>query len=207
MLPWPWRPAGVSPCSRVSCGNAQGTLLHDRRSRVATDYYRRLPDGRLLWGGRASAVEWKSSRLAALLARDMARIHPALGALKVTSAWSGLMPIARHRMPIIGQLAAGLWAAACFGGLGMATTPMAGELIGDAIAGGDDRYRRFAPFGTPFAGWSPSAAGGPAIDGRTGRGLPPARHLLVATRDVSGQGHARRGARDGTGTPRRRRAN
>ncbi len=92
--------------------------MHDRRSRVATDYYRRLPDGRLLWGGRASAVEWKSSRLAALLARDMARgmardtardmarIHPGLGALKVTSAWSGLMPIARHRMPIIGQLAA-----------------------------------------------------------------------------------------------------
>lgn len=121
-------------------------------TRVATDYYRRLPDGRLLWGGRASAIEWSPPRLTRLLARDMALIHPSLAALRVETAWSGLMPIARHRMPVIGELEKGMWAATGFAGLGMATTTLAGELIGGAIAGEDDRHRLFAPFGTPFAG-------------------------------------------------------
>ena len=121
-------------------------------TRVATDYYRVLPDGRLLWGGRASAFEHAPDTLRALLKADIARIYPQLADLKIERAWSGLMPIARHRMPVIGPLTEGLWAAACFGGLGLVNTTLAGELIASAIAEGDDRYRRFAPFGLPFAG-------------------------------------------------------
>lgn len=121
-------------------------------TRVATDYYRVLPNGRLLWGGRASSVAWRPERVAELLRRDMARIYPQLSELGVETAWAGMMPIARHRMPVIGPLADGLWAAACFGGLGLVTTTLAGELIASAIAEGDDRYRHFAPFGLPFAG-------------------------------------------------------
>jgi gamma-glutamylputrescine oxidase len=120
--------------------------------RVGTDYYRILPDGRLLWGGRASAVEWSAPRAKSQLQSDLARIYPQLADLAIEFTWSGLMPIARHRMPVIGPLDQGLWSAACFGGLGLVTTTLAGELIGAAIASGDDRYRYFAPFGTPFAG-------------------------------------------------------
>lgn len=120
--------------------------------RVGTDYYRVLPDGRLLWGGRASAIEWSESRAKRKLQSDLARIYPQLADLKIEFTWSGLMPIARHRMPVIGPLDHGLWSATCFGGLGLVTTTLAGELIGAAIANGDDRYRHFAPFGTPFAG-------------------------------------------------------
>ncbi len=121
-------------------------------TRVATDYYRLLPDGRLLWGGRASAIRPAPEQLRRLLHADMARIYPQLADLQVESAWDGLMPIARHRMPVIGPLDDGLWAAACFGGLGVVTTTLAGELIAAAIADGDDQYRHFARFGTPFAG-------------------------------------------------------
>lgn len=123
-------------------------------TRVATDYYRVLPDGRLLWGGRASAFDASPETLRRLLKRDIARIYPQLADLEIERGWSGLMPIARHRMPVIGPLADGLWAAACFGGLGLVNTTMAGELIASAIAEGDDRHRRFAPFGLPFAGGS-----------------------------------------------------
>lgn len=132
-------------------------------TRVATDYYRLLPDGRLLWGGRASARQYEPAKLAALLGRDMARIFPALAGLEVETAWSGLMPIARHRMPVIGPLAPGLWAASCFGGLGLVTTTLAGELIAGAIAEGNDSYRHFAPFGLPFAGGSAGRAAFQAI--------------------------------------------
>jgi gamma-glutamylputrescine oxidase len=121
-------------------------------TRVATDYYRVLTDGRLLWGGRANAFEYTPEILRALLKGDIARIYPQLANLEIESAWSGLMPIARHRMPVIGPLAEGLWAAACFGGLGLVNTTLAGELIASAIAEGDDRHRHFAPFGLPFAG-------------------------------------------------------
>jgi gamma-glutamylputrescine oxidase len=127
-------------------------------TRVATDYYRVLPDGRLLWGGRASALEPNAARLARLLRGDMARIYPQLADLKVEMAWGGLMPIARHRMPVIGPLEQGLWAAACFGGLGLVNTTLAGELIAGAIADGDDRHRHFAPFGLPFAAGSAGRA-------------------------------------------------
>lgn len=121
-------------------------------TRVATDYYRILRDGRLLWGGRASAFESAPEAIAARLSRDIARIYPQLADLRIESAWSGLMPIARHRMPVIGPVEEGLWTAACFGGLGLVTTTLAGELLAGAIAEGDDRYRYFAPFGLPFAG-------------------------------------------------------
>ena len=121
-------------------------------TRVATDYYRVLPDGRLLWGGRANAFDYAPETLRALLKGDIARIYPQLADLEIKSAWSGLMPIARHRMPVIGPLSEGLWAAACFGGLGLVNTTLAGELIASAIAEGDDRHRHFAPFGLPFAG-------------------------------------------------------
>ena len=121
-------------------------------TRVATDYYRILRDGRLLWGGRASAFESSPEAIAARLRRDIARIYPQLADLAIETAWSGLMPIARHRMPVIGPVEEGLWAAACFGGFGLVTTTLAGELLAGAIADGDDRYRYFAPFGLPFAG-------------------------------------------------------
>lgn len=122
--------------------------------RVATDYYRVLPDGRLLWGGRANAFAYSAEGIRARLKSDITRIYPQLSSLGIERAWSGLMPIARHRMPVIGPLAEGLWAAACFGGLGLVNTTLAGELIASAIADGDDRHRRFAPFGLPFAGGS-----------------------------------------------------
>jgi glycine/D-amino acid oxidase-like deaminating enzyme len=105
-----------------------------------------------MWGGRADACEPDAARISRLLHADMARIYPQLADLKVETAWSGLMPIARHHMPVIGPLADGLWAAACFGGLGLVATTLAGELIGAAITEGDDRHRHFAPFGLPFAG-------------------------------------------------------
>jgi gamma-glutamylputrescine oxidase len=123
-------------------------------TRVATDYYRLLPDGRLLWGGRASACEPGPERLVDLLRRDVAGIYPQLADIEIETAWGGVMPYARHRMPIIGPLEPGVWAAACFGGLGLTATTLAGELVATAIAEGCDRYRRFAPFTPVFAAGS-----------------------------------------------------
>jgi gamma-glutamylputrescine oxidase len=120
--------------------------------RFAVDYYRALPENRILWGGRVSARQGRPAFLAATMRRDMAKVYPQLAGVKGEVAWMGTMSYARHRMPQIGGSAPGLWHAIGFGGRGLNTTAMAGQLLAAAIADGDDRYRRFAAFGTPWAG-------------------------------------------------------
>ena len=120
--------------------------------RRAGDYYRRLTDGRVLWGGRITAQTRDPADLAALLRRDMVDVYPQLASLKVESAWSGLMAYARHYMPQIGRLEPGLWYATSFGGHGLNTTAVGGRLIAAAIAEGDDRFKLFAPFGLVWNG-------------------------------------------------------
>ena len=113
--------------------------------RFATGYYRLLPDGRLLWGGRIGLTE-HPRRLEAALRRDLAFIYPQLAGVRIEHAWSGRMGFSRSRMPILGELAPSLWAATGFGGQGVAATTMAGELVASALAEGDERWRLFTPF-------------------------------------------------------------
>jgi gamma-glutamylputrescine oxidase len=113
--------------------------------RFATGYYRPLPDGRLLWGGRIGLAD-KVPHLEQIMRRDLAYIYPQLSNIRIDSAWSGQMAFSRHKMPLIGKLAPGLWMAAGFGGHGLNTTTMAGELIAQAIAEGGQRHELFRPF-------------------------------------------------------------
>ena len=121
-------------------------------SRRAGDYYRLVSDNRILWGGRITTRTTHPSRLADLLYRDMITVYPQLSGVKMHHAWSGLMGYCRHFMPIIGELEPGIWSAVAFGGHGLNTTAMAGQLVSRAIAAGDDEWRLFAPFGTYWAG-------------------------------------------------------
>ncbi len=122
-------------------------------TRRAGDYYRALPDGRILWGGRMTARVGEPPRLAALMLEDLLTVYPQLrGHARVESAWTGTMSYARHRMPQIGRLREGVWYGQAFGGSGMGTTTVAGELLAEGISGQGDRYRLFEPFGLDWAG-------------------------------------------------------
>jgi gamma-glutamylputrescine oxidase len=116
------------------------------------NYYRKLDDGRLLWGGRAAGWEPSPKHLARILENDMRALYPDLKRLHAEVAWSGLMSYLTHEMPTLGPLAPRIWFATGFGGLGLATTSMAGRLIASAIVDGDDRWRLFEKFGLPYAG-------------------------------------------------------
>lgn len=121
-------------------------------TRMNCDYYRPLADGRLLWGGDITARQQPPRRLAEQMRGRMVQVYPQLADAKVEFAWQGTMSYARHRMPAIGESAPGLWYATGFGGHGMATTTLAGELVGSALAEGDTHYRLLEPFGLPWAG-------------------------------------------------------
>jgi gamma-glutamylputrescine oxidase len=120
-------------------------------TRFATGYYRLLPGGRLLWGGRISVRERRRD-LQGLMRRDLAYVYPQLAGVRVEHAWSGRMGFTRHRMPLVRELEPGLWVNTGFGGHGLNTTTMGGELVAAALAEGDDRWRLLEPFALRWVG-------------------------------------------------------
>ncbi len=121
-------PLGERLKTAIDCRSA----VYD--TRFAFDYYRPLPDTRLLWGGRVSVFEREPRAIARMLERDLLRVYPQLRGVAIDYAWGGLMSYARHKMPQIGRARDGVWHAVGFGGHGMAPTTAAGELLAAAIA-------------------------------------------------------------------------
>jgi gamma-glutamylputrescine oxidase len=120
-------------------------------TRFAFDYYRPLPDTRLLWGGRISVRNRSPRAVQNILRGDLQRVFPSLKDVKIDYAWSGLMSYARHQMPQIGSSGDGLWWAQAFGGHGVAPTCAAGDLLAAAIAERDERWKPFAAYGLQSA--------------------------------------------------------
>jgi gamma-glutamylputrescine oxidase len=143
-----------------------GAIADTRR---AGDYYRIIGGDRLMWGGRITTRLSPPRRLKALLRRDIARAYPQLGDVAIEQAWAGVMSYAVHKMPQIGEVAPGVWLAGAFGGQGLNTTAMAGELIARAIVERDDRWRLFSAYELVWAG------------GRVG---PPAAQVLYWSMQV-----------------------
>ncbi|GAB7526308.1 NAD(P)/FAD-dependent oxidoreductase [Paraburkholderia sp. 2C] len=134
-------PLGERLKEAIDCASA----VYD--TRFAFDYYRPLPDTRILWGGRISIVERTPQAITRLLRGDVLKVYPQLHDVRIDYAWSGLMSYARHKMPQIGKSADGVWYAVGFGGHGMAPTTVCGELLAAAISGERPVPDAFAQFG------------------------------------------------------------
>jgi gamma-glutamylputrescine oxidase len=119
---------------------------------LANNHYRIVGNDRLLWSGHSTTWEADPATVVPRLKADIAALYPQLGAVEVEHAWSGVLGNALHRMPQIGELSPGLWLASAFGGHGLNTTAMAGNILAQAIGEGDDTWRLFAPFELVWAG-------------------------------------------------------
>lgn len=117
----------------------------------ADNHYRVVED-RLVWSGRMTTWEADPWRFAKGLRRDIRRVYPQLGDVEIDYAWSGTLGNAVHRMPQIGEITSNVWLASGFGGHGLNTTAMAGNLIARAIVDGDTAWRLFLPFELIWAG-------------------------------------------------------
>ena len=122
------------------------------------DNHYRIVDGanpagaRLQWSGRMRAWAADAKFAARGLVRDVLRNYPALGKVEVAHLWRGTLGRPVHRMPQIGEMEPGVWVAGGFGGHGLNTTAMAGELIARAIVERDETWRLFAPYELVWAG-------------------------------------------------------
>jgi gamma-glutamylputrescine oxidase len=121
-------------------------------SELADNHYRIVGDDRLMWSGRATTWARNPWRYVRALTADIKKTYPQLGEVTVEYAWSGTLGNPIHRMPQIGELAPGLWLASGFGGHGLNTTAMAGNLVARALVDGDQTWRQFTPFELVWAG-------------------------------------------------------
>ena len=148
-------------------------------SDVADNHYRIVGGDRLMWSGRATTWPRNPRRYVHALTADIKQTYPQLGDVAVDYAWSGTLGNSIHRMPQIGELGPGLWLASGFGGHGLNTTAMAGNLIAHAIVDGDQTWRQFTPFELVWAG------------GILGRATAQLYYWMKRVRDAAAERRAR----------------
>lgn len=150
-------PVGADIGSLINTGYAVGD------TRRAGNYYRMLPDNRLLWGHGISALGSDDAPLIKRNAlRDLQRIFPAV-AVEFDYGWAGKMAYAVHQMPLVGQLQPGLFALSGFGGHGMNTAPISAVVLAEALCGQSGRIRLFDAIPKP---WNIGKAGPFAVEAK-----------------------------------------
>jgi glycine/D-amino acid oxidase-like deaminating enzyme len=128
-------------------------------SRRLLNYFRRTPDHRVLFGGRAAFVPERRDAIrtsAKILRRDMAKIFPALNDVRIDYSWGGTLDVPFDFVPHAGELD-GVAFALGYAGHGVALATLLGTLTGEAIAGGVPKH--------PFSSVLPKAPLG-LYDGR-----------------------------------------
>ena len=138
-----------------------GPLLHEvvrYRGAVsdtnrADNHYRIVGGDRLQWSGRMRAWAGRSALgRGAGSSPTSGAIFPQLGKVEIAHLWRGTLGRAIHRMPQIGEIERGVWVASGFGGHGLNTTAMGGELVARGIVEADQTWRLFAPYELVWAG-------------------------------------------------------
>jgi FAD dependent oxidoreductase len=119
---------------------------------AADNHYRVVGGDRLMLSGRATTWSRNPRRYVRALTADIEKTYPQLGDVEIDYAWAGTLGITVHRMPQIGELGPGVWLASGFGGHGLNTTAMGGNLIVRGIVDGDQTWRQFTPFELVWAG-------------------------------------------------------
>jgi gamma-glutamylputrescine oxidase len=119
---------------------------------LADNHYRVVGGDRLMLSGRATAWARDARGYVDALKADIKKTYPQLGDVAVDYAWNGTLGLTVHRMPQLGELGPGVWLASGFGGHGLNTTAMAGNLVARAIVEGDQTWRQFTPFELIWAG-------------------------------------------------------
>jgi glycine/D-amino acid oxidase-like deaminating enzyme len=110
------------------------------RARVLSDtknllyYFRLSPDGRMVFGGRASFTPASPRRSAAILSAGMREVFPQLAGTTIEYAWSGKVAYPMDHLPHAGRLG-GVHYSMGYCGHGVALATYLGTRMGQVIAG------------------------------------------------------------------------
>jgi gamma-glutamylputrescine oxidase len=104
-------------------------------SRFVVNYFRKTPDGRLLFGGGENYRPGFPSDIAGMVRKTLAKVYPRLADVPITHAWGGTLGITMSRMPFVGEIAPGVRVASGYSGQGVMLAPYVGKLLAEAAFG------------------------------------------------------------------------
>ena len=122
-------------------GWTTGQASYDTRNLL--HYFRLMPNRRMLFGVRGGLLSNPRSEARALARarRDFDRMFPAWRSVETPHGWSGMVCIARNRMPFVGEVPGheGMFASLCYHGNGVAMGSYSGALVADLVQGREPR--------------------------------------------------------------------
>jgi glycine/D-amino acid oxidase-like deaminating enzyme len=111
----------------------QGHLVSDTRHLL--NYFRRVPGGRLLYGGRGSLTGRESPEVYAGLEQKLRETFPALAGTPIDHRWSGKVAVTLDDFPHLGRASPRVAYAMGYGGRGVALTNLLGKLLAKLAVG------------------------------------------------------------------------
>lgn len=110
-----------------------GNLVTDAKR--LTNYFRMLPDGALLFGGRGGASNRTSAAVYRRLEQDLANIFPVLAGTALAYRWSGRVAVTLDGLPHIGTLSPTVSYALGYNGRGVALSALLGSMLARLVCG------------------------------------------------------------------------
>ena len=118
-------------------GWTSGQMSYDTRHLL--HYFRLMPDNRMLFGVRGGLMADVGSEARAIkrARADFDAMFPAWRSVETPHAWSGMVCIARNRMPFVGEVPGepGMFTSLCYHGNGVAMASYSGALLADLSVG------------------------------------------------------------------------
>jgi gamma-glutamylputrescine oxidase len=112
--------------------------------RYILDYFRLSADNRLLFGGGTVYGGADPKDIKAKLWKNMIKVYPQLGNVKIDYAWSGNFALSFSRVPQMGRIGANTYFAHGYSGHGVTGSHTFGRILSEAINGDLTRFDTFA---------------------------------------------------------------
>ena len=104
-------------------------------SRFVVRYFRRLKNGRLLFGGREAYTADNPRDISDHIRRQIAEIYPNLADIEMTHAWGGSVGITLPREPFVREVMPGVTSIGGYSGHGVMLSNYCGKLYADLVSG------------------------------------------------------------------------
>ncbi len=118
-------------------------------SRFVVRYFRKTPDGRLLFGGRESYGSKNPSDVQTHIRRQIAEVYPELHQIEMTHVWGGRVGITMPRKPFVREVMPNVIAAGGYSGHGVMLSNYTGRLYAETVLGNRDGLRFFEDLDIP----------------------------------------------------------
>jgi gamma-glutamylputrescine oxidase len=118
-------------------------------SRFVVRYFKRIADGRLLFGGREVYSAGTPAGIAESIRRQIAEVYPYLRNVEITHAWGGFVGITLPRKPFVREVMPNVVSAGGYSGHGVMLSNFVGKLYAETLAGNRDRLKLIEDLNIP----------------------------------------------------------